>query len=387
MIVKKQKGPLEGLVILDLTRVLAGPYCTMILSDLGARVIKVESPNGDDSRKFGPFKLSISTYFLSLNRGKESIKLNLKEQKDMLIFKKMLSNIDVLVENFRPGTMEKLGLGYKSLSKKYPKLIYASCSGFGSTGPWSKKPAYDVIVQALGGIMSLTGHEGDDPVRVGSSIGDITAGLFTVIGILSAIINRKNTNKGSFIDISMLDCQIAILENAIARYFSDKHIPKKLGSRHPSISPFECYKCKNDYIVIAAGNDSLFKKLCSAINAKKIEKNGLFQSNDLRLNNADKLKKQIESILSTKSTNYWIKRFEKYGVPVGKVNNIKEALSLEQVKARNMLVSVNLNKKNKLKIAGNPIKISSFNDPKVRKRAPLLDQHRSSILKDFKIKE
>jgi len=379
--------PLTGINILDLTNVLSGPFATLILSELGANVIKVEKPSGDDSRNFGPFMFSISTYFLSLNRGKESIKLNLKNRNDIKIFKELIKKVDVLVENFRPGTMEKLKLGFNTLSKSNPKLIYAACSGFGKTGQLSDKPAYDAIVQAMGGMMSITGHEGDDPVRVGSSIGDITAGLFTVIGIQSAIISRNRTNKGSFIDISMLDCQIAILENAIARYFCDKKIPKKLGSRHPSISPFECYKCKDGFIVIAAGNDSLFRKLCSALNAKNIEKNSLFSSNHLRLENVIYLKKEIESVLFKNTAKYWTRKIQKFGVPVSKVNNIKEAINLKQVKDRNMLVDVNIKKNHFLKVAGNPIKISGFKDKNSRPGSPSLDEHREKILKDFKIEE
>ncbi len=270
-------GPLDKLLVIDLTRVLAGPYATMVLSDLGARVIKVESPEGDDSRKFGPFIKGSSTYFSSLNRNKESIVLNLKIKEEKEIFLKLLGNADVLVENYRPGVLSKLGLSPNSLMKKFPKLIIASCSGFGQNGPWKKKPAYDVIVQALGGIMSLTGYENTAPVRVGSSIGDITAGLFTVIGIQAALYHRNYTNKGKHIDISMLDCQIAILENAVSRFYSEKKIPKKLGSRHPSISPFEAYKCKDNYIVVAAGNDNLFKKLCICLNA-----NYLIDSTDFK---------------------------------------------------------------------------------------------------------
>ena len=216
----------------------------------------------------------------------------------------LLNHADVLIENYRPGTMKKLGLSTIFLKKKYPKLIIASCSGFGQTGPWSKKPAYDVIVQALGGIMSLTGYENTDPVRVGSSMGDITAGLFTVIGIQSALYKREETKKGAYIDISMLDCQIAILENAISRYYCEKKIPKKLGSRHPSICPFEAYKCKDVYIVVAAGNNSLFKSFCECLGANFIFKNPNFQDNDNRLKNADKLKSIVESILINKNSKY-----------------------------------------------------------------------------------
>jgi len=218
-------GPLKDLLVVDLTRVLVGPYCTMILSDLGARVIKIEAPEiGDDSRKFGPFVKDYSAYFMSLNRGKESIALNLKNEDDKKIFEKILAKADILVENFKPGTLEKWGFGWKQVSKKYPKLIYASASGFGQTGPLKELPAYDMVVQGMGGLMSVTGQPNSEPTRVGTSIGDITAGLFTAIGINAALYDRQKTGKGMYIDVSMLDCQIAILENAIARYLSKNEI-------------------------------------------------------------------------------------------------------------------------------------------------------------------
>ena len=202
-------GPLKNLLVVDLTRVLVGPYCTMILSDLGARVIKIEAPEtGDDSRKFGPFVKDYSAYFMSLNRGKESIALNLKNDEDKKIFDKILSKADILVENFKPGTLEKWGFGWKDVSKKYPKLIYASASGFGQTGPLKELPAYDMVVQGMGGLMSVTGHPKSEPTRVGTSIGDITAGLFTAIGINAALYDRQKTGKGAFIDVSMLDLSL-----------------------------------------------------------------------------------------------------------------------------------------------------------------------------------
>ena len=381
----KSSSPLKGIIVLDLTRVLAGPYSTMVLKDLGARVIKIEPPDGDDSRKFGPFINNISSYFTSLNREKESIVLNLKNKSDKNIFLKLLKKSDILVENYRPGTMEKLGLGPKKLTKLYPKLIYASCSGFGRTGPWAKKPPYDLIVQALGGIMSLTGIKGTEPVRVGSSIGDIIAGLFTTIGIQSALIRRNIENIGSIVDISMLDCQVAILENAISRYFSEKKVPDKLGSRHPSICPFECYKCKNDFIVIAAGNDNLFFKLCEALDATELAKKKIFENNEKRLKNADKLKIEIEKILINKTSNFWIKRIDKFGVPVSKVNNIKETVELEQVKKRNMIIAVKAEKNTEFKISGNPIKINGVKEKRYKKTAPLLNQDKIKILNDFNI--
>ena len=385
--INKNTPPLSGIVDIDLTRVLAGPYATMQLADLGARVIKVESYSGDDSRKFGPFYKNISTYFTSLNRGKESIKLNLKQKKDLGILMQLIKKADILVENFRPGTMKKLGLEKNKLFKINPKLIYASCSGFGQTGKLSSKPAYDLIVQALGGIMSLTGYENQDPVRVGTSIGDITAGLFTTIGIQAALIRRNLTKQGSYIDISMLDCQTAILENAVSRYYSEKKVPKKIGSRHPSIAPFECFKCKDDYIAIAAGNDGLFEKLCYATNSQNLLKLNSFKTNDLRLKNANKLKAMFEKVLIKKKSSFWLSQLDLYGVPVGKLNNIKEALDLQKTLNRNMIVDVVLKNNVKIKVAGNPIKISNFKDKKYRTAAPSLDQDRKKILRDFKIKE
>ena len=305
-------GPLKNLLVVDLTRVLVGPYCTMILSDLGARVIKVEAPEiGDDSRKFGPFIENYSAYFMSLNRGKESIALNLKNDDDKKIFEKILSKADILVENFKPGTLEKWGYGWNEVSKKYPKLIYASASGFGQTGPLKELPAYDMVVQGMGGLMSVTGHPNSEPTRVGTSIGDITAGLFTAIGINAALYDRQKTGKGTFIDVSMLDCQIAILENAIARYLAKNEIPEPMGSRHPSITPFEAFKTKDSYIIIAAGNDKLFKNLCNVLQIQEISTDERFSSNSLRSENVDQLKKIIEEKLSLKKTDEWVKEMEK----------------------------------------------------------------------------
>ena len=284
-------GPLKNLLVVDLTRVLVGPYCTMILSDLGARVIKIEAPEiGDDSRGFGPFIDDYSAYFMSLNRGKESIALNLKNEDDKKVFEKILAKADILVENFKPGTLEKWGFGWNEVSKKYPKLIYASASGFGQTGPLKELPAYDMVVQGMGGLMSVTGHPNSEPTRVGTSIGDITAGLFTAIGINAALYDRQKTGKGTFIDVSMLDCQIAILENAIARYLSKNEIPEPMGSRHPSIAPFEAFKTKDSFLIIAAGNDKLFKSLCEVLEIPNIATDEMYKTNSLRSQNIDKLK-------------------------------------------------------------------------------------------------
>ena len=377
-------GPLKNILILDLTRVLVGPYCTMILSDLGARVIKIEAPEvGDDSRKFGPFIKDNSAYFMSLNRGKESIALNLKDTNDKKIFLNILKKADVLVENFKPGTLDKWGFGWKDMCKKFPKLIYASASGFGQTGPLKELPAYDMVVQGMGGLMSVTGQPNSEPTRVGTSIGDITAALFTSIGINSALFNREKTGKGMFIDVSMLDCQIAILENAIARYLSKKEIPQPMGSRHPSIAPFEAFKTKDSYIIIAAGNDKLFEKLCHSLDMKEEVKNEKFKTNALRCQNMDDLKSKMEDKLKFYNTKEWTKKLEKDKIPCGPIFNIKDAVENPQIKARNMIVDTYHEAVGNFKTAGNPIKMSSYEDSLKRGNVPSLDGDREKIIKEF----
>ena len=377
-------GPLKDLLVVDLTRVLVGPYCTMILSDLGARVIKIEAPEiGDDSRKFGPFVKDYSAYFMSLNRGKESIALNLKNEDDKKIFEKILAKADILVENFKPGTLEKWGFGWKQVSKKYPKLIYASASGFGQTGPLKELPAYDMVVQGMGGLMSVTGQPNSEPTRVGTSIGDITAGLFTAIGINAALYDRQKTGKGMYIDVSMLDCQIAILENAIARYLSKNEIPKPMGSRHPSIAPFEAFKTKDSYIIIAAGNDKLFENLCNALDLKDLIMDEKYKSNSSRSENMNELKKILEEKLINKTTNEWVKNLESLKIPCGPIFNIKEAVENPQVEARNMIVKAYHKVIGDFKLAGNPIKMSTYEDEKTRGDIPDLDEHREKIMKEF----
>jgi len=379
------KGPLSGLLVLDLTRVLAGPYCTMILSDLGARVIKVEAPEvGDDSRGFGPFIQDQSAYFMSLNRNKESIALNLKNNEDKKIFDKILNKADILVENFKPGTLSKWGYGWEKLKAKYPKLIYASTSGFGQTGPLKDLPAYDMVVQGMGGLMSVTGQPDSEPTRVGTSIGDITAGLFTTIGINAALYDRQKTGKGMYLDIAMLDCQVAILENAIARYLSKGEIPKPMGSRHPSISPFEAFRTKDSYVIIAAGNDKLFEGMCKALNLN-LHNDENFKSNASRNKNIEELKKILENKLQNKTTSEWCNIFEEKKIPCGPINNIKEVVESSQTKARNMIVKAIHNKIGEFKMAGNPIKMSSYEDELTRGDIPNLDQNRDKILKEFDI--
>ena len=379
-------GPLAGITVIDMTRVLAGPYCTMVLSDLGARVIKVEVPEiGDDARHIGPFVNGKSAYFMSLNRGKESIALNLKDDGDRKIFEALVDRSDVLVENYRAGTMEKLGYGWDMVHARWPKLIYGAASGFGQTGPYKTRAAYDMVVQGMGGIMSVTGHPGGPPTRVGTSVGDITAGLFTAIGINAALFSRTETGKGSYIDVSMLDCQIAILENAIARYYATGEAPGPLGARHPSITPFEAFETSDGHIIVAAGNDGLFAKLAGVIGQAELADNPLFTTNDLRNHNQLALKDILEAEFRGETTETWLGKLEAAGVPAGPMNNVEEALTDPQVVHRNMVVSIDDPEAGTLNMAGNPIKIAGVPDPETRGAVPDLDGHREALLKELGI--
>lgn len=377
-------GPLAGVTVIDLTRVLAGPYCTLVLRDLGARVIKVEVPGqGDDSRQIGPFVHGKSAYFMSLNRGKESIALDLKAAADRALFERLLGKADVVVENFRAGTMEKLGYGWETLHARWPRLIYAAASGFGHSGPYAHRPAYDMVVQAMGGIMSLTGHPGGPPTRVGTSIGDITAGLFAAIGIASALYHRSRTGEGIKIDVAMLDCQIAILENAIARYQATGQAPGPLGARHPSIAPFEAYASADGHIVIAAGNDALFRRAAAALGRPELAEDGRFATNQDRCAHVEALKAEIEAVLLRHPTAHWLAVLEAAGVPCAPINNVAEALADPQVLARNMVVTALDPEAGPLRMAGNPIKTSAFPDPATRPPAPELDADRARLLREI----
>jgi CoA:oxalate CoA-transferase len=379
------EGPLSGITVVDLSKVLAGPFCTMILADMGARVIKVEIPGqGDDSRNFGPYSGSMSAYFASVNRGKESITLNLKEPSDREIFEKLLARADIVVENYRPGVMEKLGYGWEVLHDKYPRLIYAATSGFGHSGPYSTRAAYDMVVQGMGGIMSITGHKNAPPTRVGTSIGDITASLFTTVGITSALHRRNVSGTGMKIDVAMLDCQISILENALGRYFATGENPEPLGAKHPSIAPFEVYRARDGYMIIAAGNDSLFEKLCEALELTDLLNNPSFLTNMDRVDHADELKVIMEKVLMTNTTLHWRHILDSAGVPCGPLNKIADVVNDPHVKARNMIVTTEAPGSGIIKMAGNPIKMSDYPDPPTRKPAPELDADRKKILEELK---
>jgi CoA:oxalate CoA-transferase len=379
-----QRGPLSGITVVDLSRILAGPYCTMLMAEMGARVIKVEPPKtGDDARAYGPFVKHHSAYFASINRGKESIALDLKADADKRIFEKLLEKADVLVENFRPGTMEKLGYGWETLHARYPQLIYAAASGFGHTGPNSRDPAYDMVVQGMGGIMSVTGFPGGQPTRVGMSIGDVGSGLYTAVAVNAALLHRFRTGEATKIDISMFDCQLALLEGVVVRYTAEGVVPGPVGSRHATITPFQAFKTKDGNIIIAAGNDSLFVRLCNGLDKPGMGLDPNYVTNDLRRMKQKQLEAEIEAILADKTTAEWIKIIGDAGVPCGPINNIAEALQHPQVEARNMLVTVPDGEGGTLKVSGNPLKMSAFPDPPTRDAAPDLDADRAAILKEL----
>jgi CoA:oxalate CoA-transferase len=377
-------GPLSGITIIDLSRILAGPYCTLLLAELGARVIKVEPPQqGDDARHYGPFKNGKSTYFASVNRGKESIALDLKSPAGRDIFERLLDKADALVENFRPGTMEKLGYGWDSLHPRYPRLVYAAASGFGHSGPYSRYPAYDMVVQGLGGIMSITGHPGMPLTRVGTSVGDLAGGLYTAIALNAALLHRERTGEATKVDVALFDCQLALLENAIMRYTTTGEIPGPMGARHPSITPFEAFGTADGNLIIAAGNDGLFVKLANALSRPELAADPRFKTNTLRNQHQEALRAEIESVLRTESTEHWISVLEAAGVPCGPVNNVAQAIAHPQTAARNMLISVDDPVTGPLKLAGNPMKLTDFADPPTRRPAPDLDADRDKILHEL----
>lgn len=377
-------GPLNGTLVVDLTRVLAGPYCAMVLADLGARVVKVEVPeHGDDARRIGPWLDGRSAYFMSLNRGKESIALDLKSPADRGVFERLLAEADVLIENYRPGTMDRLGYSWERLHGAYPQLVYAAVSGFGRTGPYAPRPAYDMVVQGMGGIVSLTGHPGSPPTRVGTSVGDITAGLFAGIGICAALKEREHTGAGRMVDVGMLDCQVAILENAIARHVATGEIPGPLGARHPTITPFDSFATADGHVVIAAGNDGLFRRLCEAIGRPDLSEDGRFASNAERTERAADLKAELESTLRGRETERWLAILEAAGVPCGPINDVADVMRDPHVLARNMIVEVE--DADGFRVAGNPIKFSDTPDPRRRGPVPDLDSAREEILRELGI--
>lgn len=373
--------PLDGITVLDLTHVLAGPFASTGLANLGAQIIKVERPGiGDDTRAFPPFIGEESAYFSALNAGKRSIALDLRDTNDRAVFDRLLARTDILLENFRPGVMDRLGLGWDAVHAAHPRIIYGSVSGFGHSGPDMLKPAYDMVVQARGGVMSITGEYGRDPVRVGASIGDIVAGLYLTQGVLAALYDRAKTGAGRRIDVAMLDCQIAIEEHAAAIVSTTGEAPGPAGTRHPTITPFDAFHGSDGLFVIAAGNDALFAKLCHALDLPHLIDDLRFQTNAARCDNERLLKRHIEQITLEKPRDHWIALLETHGIPTGAIQNVAEAMTDPQIIARNMVVDVPRWSAGRHVVPGNPIKIDGMPDPDIRRAAPRLDGDRDAIL-------
>lgn len=353
--------PLEDIRILDLTWVLAGPFASMILADLGAEVVKVERPpNGDISRTTGPYQNGWSGYFFSINRGKKSIGINLRSAEGKALFLRLVEKADVVVENFTPGTMARLGLDYGVLSARNPRLIMASVSGFGQTGPYSDRPALDIVVQAMGGVMSITGEPGGGPVRPGTSYGDLTAGLFATVGILSALHERERSGLGQAIDISMLDCQLAVLENSIMRYFVTGEVPGPLGTRHPSATPFQAFPTADGHIVIALafGEENQWALLCAMLGVPELIDDERFETGPKRTRNHAALEPALNEAFRKRTTAEWYADFLAAGIPCGPVNTIADVANDEQVKFRQSIKPVTHAVAGTIPIADSPVRMS-----------------------------
>ena len=371
---------LEGITILDLTRVLSGPYCTMLLADMGARVIKIEQPGrGDDTRAWGPpFQSGESAYFLSINRNKESVTLDFKHPEGRQLLERLIERSDVLVENFRPGTLEKIGLDYASLSARYARLVYCSVSGFGQTGPRRPEPGYDAVIQAEGGLMSITGSPDGPPYRLGVAIADIVSGMFAALGISLALIARGRTGRGQQVDIAMLDAVAALLTYQAGAYFATGNAPRRLGNRHPSIVPYENFQASDGDFVLAVGNDEQWKKFCAVAGLTGVER---FATNQQRVTAYDDVRTLIAARLRTQPRAHWIERLSAAGVPCGSVRGIDEVFEDAQIAARDMIATIAHDTIGQLKVLGLPVKLSAT-PGSVRSAPPRLGQHTNAVLRD-----
>lgn len=354
-------GPLAGLTVIDLTWVLSGPYAAAVLCDLGARVIKIERPPyGDVARTTGPYLNGESCYFFSINRGKESVCLDLQQAEGRELLLRLVEQADVLLENFTPGTMERLGLAYETLAERNSRLIYAATSGFGQTGPLRERPALDIVVQGWGGIMSITGEPGGPPLRPGVSQADIVAGLYTAIGVLAALQERERSGRGQLIDVAMLDCQVALLENAFVRYYAEGRLPEPLGTRHPSATPFQAFPTADGWLVLALswGVENQWELLCAALDRVDLIDDPRFDSSYHRTQNHTELEPLLNEAMRKRPTAEWLREFEAMGLPCGPVNNIAQVASDPQVAARGMLVEVEHPAGFSLKLPDTPVKLS-----------------------------
>ncbi|MGB2714862.1 MAG: CoA transferase [Vicinamibacterales bacterium] len=380
--VNRSTPPLHGLTVLDFTRVLSGPYCTMLLGDMGARVIKIEHPErGDDTRGWGPpFQGSESAYFLSVNRNKESVTLDLKNPAAGAILSRLLDRADVLVENFRPGTMDRLGLGYEAVAERYPRLVYCSISGFGQNGPRSRQAGYDAVIQAEGGLMSITGDADGPPYRLGVAISDIVSGMFAAQGIAMALLARERSGRGQLVDIGMLDATTALLTYQAAICFATGAPPTRMGNRHPTIVPYETFPVADGEIVVAVGNDEQWCRFCEVIGASQLSSDARFATNRLRVENYRELRPRLTDLLSRRTRDQWLREFTKAGVPSGAVRDVGEVLKDPQLGVREMIASVEHATLGLVRVLGVPIKLSQ-NPGAVRTAPPTLGQHTDSILR------
>jgi CoA:oxalate CoA-transferase len=353
----------------------------MLLSDMGAEVLKVEIPGeGDSTRKHGPYIQGLSSYFLSVNRGKKSVTLNLKDPRGKKILLELAKKSDIVMENFRPGVMEKLGLGYKTIKKVNPGIIYAACSGFGQTGPYAQRGAYDVIIQGMAGTLSITGEPGGSPVRVGFSVADLGAGLFTALGILAALHERKNSGEGQMIDVAMLDTQVALLENAFSRYFATGEVPGPLGTRHPVVTPFQAFPSQDGYVVLAVSKKDQWERFMKAIGREDLLQDERFKTSDLRTQHRDALEEILTSIMKSKTTDQWVQFLETIRIPAGPVNTIDKIAADPQIQAREMITELDHTGIGKVCVVSSPIKFSRT-PSHIERSSPEVGEHTEEVLR------
>jgi CoA:oxalate CoA-transferase len=383
MVNKASAGPLSGLRVVDLTRYLSGPYTTMILGDLGAEIIKIENPDGGDfSRHVGPFANGVSTYFLSINRGKKSVAVDLKNKHGRDIVLDLISTADVVVENFIPGTAARLGLGFGDAKRRNQKIVFASCSGFGQTGPYSGKPAFDMLIQGMAGTVSITGEPDRPPVRVGFSIGDIGAALFLATGILAALQQRDRTGEAQWVDVAMLDCQVALLENAFSRFLNVGEVPQREGYRHPVSTPVQIIETLDGYMCLAVANDQQWRKLCLAVGRAELAEDQRFQTNSDRTKNRQELESILVDVTKKRRTSEWVELLEANGVPAGPVDSIDAVATNPQVIAREMIAAVDHPVAGTLQVVNSPIRFDGGNQ-KPSKASPLLGEHTGEVLRNL----
>ncbi|MFQ5691572.1 MAG: CaiB/BaiF CoA transferase family protein [Nitrospinota bacterium] len=377
-------GPLDGVRVLDLSQVVVGPYCTMLLGDLGAEVIKIERPDrGDDTRQWGPpFVEGESAYFLSLNRNKKSVTLNLKDPAGLKVLMDLAPKCDIFVENFKPGTLDRLGAGYEAVSRTNPRILYCSISAFGPTGPYRNYPGYDVMVSAIGGLMSITGERDGPPVKVGVAITDVSTGILAHGAILAALYARERTGKGQKIDLSLLETQVAVLINQASNHLLAGVVPQRWGSLHPSIVPYRAFEAKDMYVTIGAGNDSLFQRLCEAMGHPEWAGDPRFRTNPDRVKNRDALEGLMQEVLRTRTADEWFRILSEAGVPCGPVNSLDRVFRDPQVLHRGMVQEVDHPKAGRIKLTGIPMNLSET-PAEIRTPPPLLGQHTEQVLRDL----